>query len=38
VKVSFHFQLVRSRGKAVRKALENAWFTTREIEAAIEED
>jgi DNA-binding NarL/FixJ family response regulator len=29
---------VSSRGEAVRKALENEWFTIREIEAAIEED
>ena len=28
---------VSSRGEAVRKALENEWFTFREIEAAIEE-
>src|SRR5215217_1340963 len=28
---------VTSRGEAVRKALENEWFTFREIEAAIEE-
>jgi hypothetical protein len=27
-----------SRGEAVRIALENEWFTIREIEAAIEED
>ena len=29
---------VSSRGEAVRVALENEWFTIREIEAAIEED
>jgi DNA-binding NarL/FixJ family response regulator len=29
---------VSSRGEAVRIALENEWFTIREIEAAIEED
>ena len=29
---------VSNRGEAVRKALENEWFTIREIEAAIEED
>jgi DNA-binding NarL/FixJ family response regulator len=29
---------VSSRGKAVRKALENEWFTIREIEAATEVD
>lgn len=29
---------VSSRGAAVRKALENEWFTIREIEAAIEEE
>jgi DNA-binding NarL/FixJ family response regulator len=29
---------VTSRGEAVRIALENEWFTIREIEAAIEED
>jgi ATP/maltotriose-dependent transcriptional regulator MalT len=28
---------VRSRGEAVRMALENEWFTIREIEAAIDE-
>ena len=29
---------VGSRGEAVRKALENEWFTIREIEAAIDEE
>jgi ATP/maltotriose-dependent transcriptional regulator MalT len=29
---------VSSRGEAVRKALENEWFTIREIEAAIDDD
>jgi DNA-binding NarL/FixJ family response regulator len=29
---------VNSRGEAVRTALENEWFTIREIEAAIDED
>ena len=29
---------VRSRGEAVRKALENEWFTIREIEAAIDNE
>jgi hypothetical protein len=28
---------VQSRGEAVRKALENEWFTIREIEAAIDD-
>jgi DNA-binding NarL/FixJ family response regulator len=28
---------VKSRGEAVRKALENEWFTIREIEAAIDD-
>jgi ATP/maltotriose-dependent transcriptional regulator MalT len=29
---------VQSRGEAVRKALENEWFTIREIEAAKEDE
>ena len=29
---------VKSRGEAVRKALENEWFTIREIEAAIDNE
>lgn len=29
---------VRSRGEAVRMALENEWFTIREIEAAIDDE
>ena len=29
---------VSSRGEAVRKALENEWFTIREIEAAATEE
>ena len=29
---------VSSRGEAVRMALENEWFTIREIEAAIDEE
>jgi ATP/maltotriose-dependent transcriptional regulator MalT len=28
---------VKSRGEAVRMALENEWFTIREIEAAIDD-
>jgi hypothetical protein len=29
---------VKSRGQAVRKALEHEWFTIREIEAAINDE